>query len=881
MKINILKTLLFSVLIIFIMGFTALYLLNKSGLIHEKVKTFAVKQLQAAGMPVVLIENIQGNLLTHIDVINLHIDNKKGFVFSADKIRLYYFLPSLFFGKLTVYSVVIETPLLIVDPHGRSPWQKHLSRAVFKKNNLKTIAGVNVTHTFTSATGGDECCRLKTGITQPAEEPVKKTGADMSFLLNKIEIINGGVKFKKDKKEQNSFYDINLSARVEFSIFKKTAAVRLYKCSAGIANPALKLTSAKGKAEYETGALMFSGLLLESGDSKMKIDGTVAGNFKTMNLNINVAKASDVSGTVLINGPLNNLEIIPDINFKTAKLDGAIFVDSFMQSAAYRLRVAGIDPDMITDVLHWPKQPSLAGRADLLCTGTIKAKTLNELKLNAVVTVKGNPSFNKQTVNEAKMFVKYEKQVLNISSGTLDSSAGKAFYNLTADAKIQAVKAELSFNSIEIYGYKFNGLSASLSGNKQLISFQVDLAKNQAAKYRICGNVSKENKVYFASINKLETVDQPSGWKSDGEMLIKLSKSLITFDKFLLIKDKQKLWIKGSVGFKDNMKIIVKAKDLELADLSEFTLPSIRLEGKIDAEISAQGSLAKPFMTGNITILKSNFYFPSSVKSQTHTIEVIEKNVKQKKKSTVLKPKPGIIDSLGMSVAVNIPGNSWVHWDEGALNTEVKGAINIKKNRNAPFGFTGEINTIRGAFKYLGKTLQIDEGNLVFTGGSLGDAQLDVKSSKQFPDIIVSISVSGALKSPRLIFSSIPEADQGDIISYLMFGKPSNKLNETEENSLSSIPLNVLGSMASEGLRDMLGNQLAPEVIEINPVSGGTIGVGKYITNKLFIKYEWKPNYEDSSQAIIDYQLSPSFSLQSQSGNSKTSGMDIFWNYSY
>ncbi len=167
MKINILKTLLFSVLIIFIMGFTALYLLNKSGLIHEKVKTFAVKQLQAAGMPVVLIENIQGNLLTHIDVINLHIDNKKGFVFSADKIRLYYFLPSLFFGKLTVYSVVIETPLLIVDPHGRSPWQKHLSRAVFKKNNLKTIAGVNVTHASIPLCGIEFCCRLKYSFTLP------------------------------------------------------------------------------------------------------------------------------------------------------------------------------------------------------------------------------------------------------------------------------------------------------------------------------------------------------------------------------------------------------------------------------------------------------------------------------------------------------------------------------------------------------------------------------------------------------------------------------------------------------------------------------------------------------------------------------------------
>jgi len=356
---------------------------------------------------------------------------------------------------------------------------------------------------------------------------------------------------------------------------------------------------------------------------------------------------------------------------------------------------------------------------------------------------------------------------------------------------------------------------------------------------------------------------------------------MATFNEFTLAKDKQNVSVTGKIGLKDNMDLHVKAVAVELANFNDLTMPIFRFDGKADAQISAQGPLGSPFLSGNITLLKSDVYIPSSGNTQSHEIEVIEKGAKTKISPVKVKHAPGIIDSLGMNIDLSIPGNSWVHWDEGGLNTEIKGDLNFKKTSHDPLIFSGEIDTVRGSFKYLGKTISIDEGSLIFSGGKPGDAQLNVKSSKQFPNIIITISVSGTLNSPILNLSSIPDADQADIISYLMFGKPSNKLNEAEEGSLANLPLNVLGNIASQGLRNILGNQLAPEVIEINPVAGGTIGVGKYITNKLFIKYEWTLNYDETYQSIIDYQLSQHFTLHSQTGNNKTSGLDLFWNYSY
>ncbi|OGS28197.1 MAG: hypothetical protein A2297_05345 [Elusimicrobia bacterium RIFOXYB2_FULL_48_7] len=582
-----------------------------------------------------------------------------------------------------------------------------------------------------------------------------------------------------------------------------------------------------------------------------------------------------------------------------------------------------------------------------------------------------------------RLTASFEAKNLMYGDAGLYAENSKGALDVMLSSHFPTGNVELSFNGINISGRSFKSLQASISGNEQKMNYRVELIQNPAITYASEGRAVKEKDSYAVNIDKLETSEQSgSGWKNDGNLLVKLSRGRITFDKFQLARnDKQKISVTGALGLKGETDLILKTESVDLAGFNELALPDFKLEGKLNSEIALKGPMVNPslngsieiaggafslpktggeyrnircrlilkekeitidyfdckngdeyldltgnitaenlkirniglnlacrnfpfasagffsaradcqlklkgsagdsLLTGNITILKSDIYLSSSRNNQLNEIEVVEKGAKSKTPAPEVKHEPGIISNMSMDIDAAIPGNSWFHWDEAGLDTEIKGNINVKKTWNNPFVISGEIDTSHGSFKYLGKSFTIDEGSLIFTGGNPGDAQLNVKSSKQYPGILVTIAVTGKLSSPQLTLTSIPDTDQADIISYLMFGKPSSKLSQAEEGSLASVPLNVLGTIASQSLKDALGSQLAPEVIEINPVSGGTIGVGKYITNKMFVKQEWAFSSEETYQTIIDYQLDNNFNLHSQSGNSRTAGVDIFWNYSY
>jgi len=49
----------------------------------------------------------------------------------------------------------------------------------------------------------------------------------------------------------------------------------------------------------------------------------------------------------------------------------------------------------------------------------------------------------------------------------------------------------------------------------------------------------------------------------------------------------------------------------------------------------------------------------------------------------------------------------------------------------------------------------------------------------------------------------------------------------------------------------------------------------------LTAKYEWRSGLDESPQTILDYRLDKHYSLNSQLGDPKTSGIDLFWKVGY
>jgi translocation and assembly module TamB len=176
--------------------------------------------------------------------------------------------------------------------------------------------------------------------------------------------------------------------------------------------------------------------------------------------------------------------------------------------------------------------------------------------------------------------------------------------------------------------------------------------------------------------------------------------------------------------------------------------------------------------------------------------------------------------------------------------------------------------------------LTIEEGSVVFTGASRIDPLLNVKATTRIERVVITVTVGGTLSRPEINLASLPVMDESDIIAYLLFGRPSARLSESEGSVLETTTVNVLGDIAAKGLKSVIGRELSPDIINVG-AGGQEVGVGKYINSRLFVQYEWRLGTQDISETFIDYQLSDRFTLHSQVGYEPTEGVDLLWRINY
>ncbi|NLO02653.1 MAG: hypothetical protein GX126_10100, partial [Bacteroidales bacterium] len=132
-----------------------------------------------------------------------------------------------------------------------------------------------------------------------------------------------------------------------------------------------------------------------------------------------------------------------------------------------------------------------------------------------------------------------------------------------------------------------------------------------------------------------------------------------------------------------------------------------------------------------------------------------------------------------------------------------------------------------------------------------------------------------------------------DAISYLLFNKSSNQLDSRESSSIQGSNLDLARDLAlgqlSNVVKDALQSSLGLDVIEISGEEGwsqGSVSIGKYITNNLFLSYQRtfaldKKNKQIEPEKIsLEYQLLKSLFLQATNQGSD-SGFDFIFKWTW
>ncbi len=319
----------------------------------------------------------------------------------------------------------------------------------------------------------------------------------------------------------------------------------------------------------------------------------------------------------------------------------------------------------------------------------------------------------------------------------------------------------------------------------------------------------------------------------------------------------------------------------------DFFIPyQTAIAAKVIPDLELSGTWDAPVVTGALTLTQGKINLDWFYSDAPVDIEIIE--TKPSQNGTVelaendSRPLP-LIDPLYMDVKVNAPGNVWLKGTNE--NIEIKGTLTIKKSRGETIRLYGPLQAVRGTYRFYGKVFNITEGELTFIGQEDINPPWRAVGEIKIKDVTIIIRLAGDFEKVTLTLDSDPVMDQVDIISYLVFGQPSDALSQKESFTAGDAALSITGQMAVGEIREILGEKFSIDYLDLSTVGGdirqGALTMGKYVAPRVFVVYRHGFSQESPRQVEVDYEINRNFTIQTQIDNESTSAVDLIWKHEF
>ncbi|WP_164682875.1 translocation/assembly module TamB domain-containing protein [Cyclonatronum proteinivorum] len=311
-------------------------------------------------------------------------------------------------------------------------------------------------------------------------------------------------------------------------------------------------------------------------------------------------------------------------------------------------------------------------------------------------------------------------------------------------------------------------------------------------------------------------------------------------------------------------------------DLDAFVSMNARLEGTLEA----------PVLTGGVTVERGYIYLDNFGERQVEQVVLDDED----EPDTFAQD---FFDALEMEFNVVVTRRFSIrNRSNPELELGLEGDLDVVK---APFNdleVFGLIETVRGVATTLGRRFELEEGQIVFSGPADNpefDIQLIYRVRRE-DDILIRYSITGDVDQPEFSFSSEPEMELQDIISYTLFGRPFHALQSWEQGvsggaSATDQVADAALDLLLDRLQSLAADRLGVDVVEIetsNQSGGGTrVKAGKFLSDRLFVALVQELGSDPNSQVIIEYLLRRNLELIITGSDDFRTGIDILWRLDY
>lgn len=210
------------------------------------------------------------------------------------------------------------------------------------------------------------------------------------------------------------------------------------------------------------------------------------------------------------------------------------------------------------------------------------------------------------------------------------------------------------------------------------------------------------------------------------------------------------------------------------------------------------------------------------------------------------------------------------------LETTLRGQLALTTPGGRP-ALHGSVRAEDGGYNAYGQRLQIDRGEVVFTG-AVDNPRLDILAVRPNLDVEVGVEIGGTAQSPRVRLHSDPPMPDVDKLSWLLLGREPDGLGRADAALLQSAALALLaGEDGGVNVLQRLGiDELSVAQTEDGDVRDTVVTVGKQLSRRWYVAYERGVNATAGSWQLI-YRAARRLTVRAQTGDD--TALDVIWTW--
>lgn len=305
---------------------------------------------------------------------------------------------------------------------------------------------------------------------------------------------------------------------------------------------------------------------------------------------------------------------------------------------------------------------------------------------------------------------------------------------------------------------------------------------------------------------------------------------------------------------------------------------------RFDADLKLAGTLSDgPLLDGSVFLDRTEITVPERLPRDSVAVDVKHVDAPRPVEETLAVVRErdtggeGGRKSAGirLSVAINAPRQIFVRGR--GLDTELGGSLRLTGSMSA-LSASGAFQMVRGRLDILTQRIVFDRGVITFAGDL--DPIIEFSGSTRSGDTTITVTVSGRASDPEVVFSSVPELPQDEILARLIFNKGIGELSPLQVARLAAAVSELSGG--SGGILSRLRATTGLDDLDIVTDEEGqtSVAAGRYISENVYVGVQQGAT-AGSSRVTIDLDVTKDIKARAGMSAEEGSSLGIFFEREY